>query len=60
MQVMTMEEEKKLIVKELENIFTIDGRGRPSKAKTFLQLLSDYGNGQVLAAVKEISERKSL
>ena len=60
MKVITMEEEKKLIVKELEQIFTIDGRGRPEKAKTFLRLIENYGSGQVTAAIKEISERKSL
>ena len=55
-----MEEEIKLIVKELESIFTIDGRGRPEKASTFLRLIDNYGSGQVIAAIKKISERKNL
>jgi hypothetical protein len=60
MQVISMEEEIKLIVKELESIFTIDGRGRPEKASTFLRLIDNYGSGQVIAAIKKISERKNL
>ncbi len=60
MQVMTMEDERKLIVKTLEGVFTIDGRGRPEKARLFLKLINDYGMAQVTACIKEISERKAF
>jgi len=46
------------LVKELENILTIDGRGRPAKAKTLIELLAEHGLDNVLLAVQEISERK--
>ena len=55
---MTLEEEAKLIVKELENIFTIDGRGRPAKARDFLRLIDNYGKELVFAEVKKLGERK--
>lgn len=58
--VMTLEEEKKIVVKELENIFTIDGRGRPAKALTFLRLIDNYGRELVLEEVKRLSERKNF
>ena len=57
---MTLEEEKKIVVKELENIFTIDGRGRPAKAKTFLRLIDNYGRELVIEEVKRIGERKNF
>ena len=57
---MSQSEEKKIIVKELENIFTIDGKGLPAKAQKFLDLVYNYGQVLVLSVIKEISERKSL
>ena len=55
---MTLEEEKQIAIKELENILTIDGRGRPAKAKALLWLMDRYGKSIVEQALKEISERK--
>lgn len=46
------------LTKALENIFTIDGRGRPAKAKYFLELLQKYELNEVLRVIQEISERK--
>lgn len=57
---MTREEEMKVIVKILENIFTIDGRGRPAKARAFLDLISKYGSALVLDEVRKIGERKAF
>ena len=57
---MTLEDEKKIIVESLEKIFTIDGRGRPAKAKLFLSLIDNYGKEFVLSTIKEISERKNF
>ena len=56
--VMTLEEEKQAVIKELENILTIDGRGRPAKAKALLWLIDRHGQAVVEQALKEISERK--
>jgi len=58
--VMTLEEEQKIVVKELENIFTIDGRGRPAKARTFLDLMDRFGRELVIGEVKRLSERKNF
>ena len=57
---MTQDEEKQIITKACENIFTIDGRGRPAKAQLFLSLLDKYGETLVLAVVKEIGQRKAF
>ena len=58
LMVMTLEEEKAAVIKELENILTIDGRGRPAKAKAPLWLFDRHGRAIVEQALKEISERK--
>jgi hypothetical protein len=55
---MTLDEEKQAVIKELENILTIDGRGRPAKAKALLWLIDRHGREVFLQALKEISERK--
>jgi hypothetical protein len=55
---MTLEDEKKVVIKELENILTIDGRGRPAKAKALLWLIDSHGKAIFEQALKEISERK--
>jgi len=46
------------LTKELENVLTIDGKGRPAKAKQLIELLTKYGLDEVLLTVQEISERK--
>lgn len=46
------------LVKELENVFTIDGRGRPRKCKLFLELLKQYGAEEVMIEINRMSERK--
>lgn len=46
------------LVKELENVLTIDGRGRPAKAKLLLQLVKEHGLETVLKEIEKIGERK--
>lgn len=58
--VMTQEEEKQIITKACENIFTIDGRGRPAKAQLFLLLIDKYGEQLVLSVIREIAQRKNF
>lgn len=53
-----MKDDKPNLEKELENVFTIDGRGRPAKAKFFLQLIDTYGMEAVLETIKKLGERK--
>ena len=55
---MTLEEERKFLTKELENIFTIDGRGRPTKARLFLELMDCHGKEMIFSILKEFGERK--
>jgi hypothetical protein len=50
--------EKEILVKELERIFTIDGKGRPAKCKMFLRLLEDYEDIEIFSAIRDMSERK--
>lgn len=57
---MTQDAERQIIEKVLENIFTIDGKGRPAKAKIFLGLLDKYGEQLVLDEVRKMSERKAF
>jgi hypothetical protein len=44
--------------KALESIFTIDGRGRPAKAKLFLLIMQKYSQDEVFKGIEEISKRK--
>ena len=60
LMVMTYEEEKEWAEKELEKVFTVDGRGRPAKAKLFLELVANYGSKFVLDAVEKIGQRKNF
>ena len=46
--------------KILEKILTIDGRGRPEKAKLLIELIATIGIDKVLVEVKKISERKFI
>jgi hypothetical protein len=46
------------LVKELENVLTIDGRGRPKKAVLLLELIQEFGIDKVLEEVKRFGERK--
>lgn len=48
------------LIKELENVLTIDGKGRPAKAKALIEILAKYGLDETLLAVQEISERKHV
>lgn len=50
--------EKDQLVKDLEKIFTIDGRGTPKKCKFFLELLEKFGQEKILAEIQKISERR--
>ena len=57
--------EKTETTQKLERILTIDGKGRPFKAKELLTLIESYFpddpssySGPLYEALKEISERK--
>lgn len=50
--------EKSKLMKELENVLTIDGRGRPKKAMLLLELIQEFGIDKVLEEVKQFGERK--
>lgn len=50
--------EKSKLTKELENVLTIDGRGRPKKAVLLLELIQEFGIDKVLEEVKLFGERK--
>lgn len=49
---------KPRLTSELENVVTIDGRGRPKKAKLLLELIEEFGIEQVKAELEKISQRK--
>jgi hypothetical protein len=53
-------EKKEKAVKELERIFTIDGIGRPAKAKLMVKLLCDVCTVDLMAYMNEIGERKFM
>lgn len=55
---MTASEPKSKLTLELENVVTIDGRGRPKKAKLLLELIQEFGIEQVKAELEKISQRK--
>jgi hypothetical protein len=55
---MGMEIQKEVLTKELERVFTIDGKGRPAKAKSLLELIDQFGEPAVMVEIKKISERK--
>lgn len=42
----------------LERVITIDGRGRPLKARLLLDLIKRYGINEVTKVLKEFGERK--
>jgi len=46
------------LTKELENVVTIDGRGRPKKALLLLELIQEFGIEAVMEELKKFSERK--
>jgi hypothetical protein len=56
--VMTASEPKSKLTLELENVVTIDGRGRPKKAKLLLELIQEFGIEQVKAELEKFSQRK--
>ena len=49
---------REIIIKLLESILTIDGKGRPAKARTLLALIEEAPTLELLKALKEIGERK--
>lgn len=51
-------QEKSSLVKDLESIFTIDGKGRPAKAKKFLDLTERYDDATIRSVIREMSERE--
>jgi thioredoxin reductase len=55
---MNATEPKPKLTAELENVVTIDGRGRPKKAKLFLELVEEFGIEAVMEELKKFSERK--
>lgn len=53
--------DKEKLIKDLEKVFTIDGRGRPAKALLFLEYWNLYQGTDILYnAVKKISQRKNF
>jgi hypothetical protein len=50
--------EKDALTKEMENVITIDGRGRPKKAQLLLKLIEDVGIEEVKRVLQELSTRK--
>lgn len=46
------------VTKELEKILTIDGRGRPEKAKMLIKLLENVTLTNIFEKLHEISKRK--
>lgn len=57
-EAMNATEPKPKLTAELENIVTIDGRGRPKKAKLLLELIQEFGIEAVTEELKKFSERK--
>lgn len=49
---------KQIIIKLLESILTIDGKGRNEKARRLLALMKEAPADEFIAALKEIGERK--
>jgi hypothetical protein len=50
--------EKTPLTKELERVFTIDGRGTPKKCKLLLELIQTQGQEVIFEEIRKISERK--
>lgn len=46
------------LIKELEKVLTIDGRGRPKKAQLLLELIEKFGMENVVKELKHLGERK--
>lgn len=46
------------LIKKLESVLTIDGRGRPAKARLLLQLIEEVGIEEVMEEVKKFGERR--
>jgi hypothetical protein len=51
---------KENIIKILENILTIDGKGRPVKARLMLSLIEEAPTLELLTALREVGERKFM
>jgi hypothetical protein len=49
---------KEEIIKILEGVLSIDGKGRPARARLLLSLIEEAPIFEFLAALKEIGERK--
>ena len=48
------------LIKKMESVLTIDGRGRPKKAQLLLDLITVYGIEEVMKVIKEFGERKNF
>jgi len=46
------------LIKKLESILTIDGKGRPAKARDLLAVMAWVPKEELEAALKEIGNRK--
>ena len=53
-----MDFNKQELIKKLESILTIDGKGRPKKAKELSELFNKYQHVDIFDCLKEISDRK--
>ncbi len=45
------------LVSKLEIVLTIDGRGRPAKAKLLVELIKEFGSEFILNELEIISKR---
>jgi len=48
------------LIDNLEKVLTIDGRGRPKKAKLLLELITEFGIDKVIEAITQLGERKNF
>ena len=46
------------LIEQLESILTIDGQGRPRKAKQLLDLIKSVPLEELEKSIKELSDRK--
>jgi hypothetical protein len=48
----------RILTKTLESILTIDGQGRPAKARALMRLMIDVPETELAKALAEIGDRK--
>lgn len=48
------------LIKQLERIISIDGMGRPARARLLLELIKEFGIENIAKELKEIGKRKFI